>query len=925
MENENMTNVEVDKAIAQPQDTEFGGLKIASTGIFNRYVDIADFAGNLARDLVYKGYFRETGKRKRSLVEGLIMSDEQLQVGALSIGPALSTLFIELDLIDKDNVEEFRRVLLQSAVEDDPQKTKKDKDGEFTLLRAIENSILHLIAECYSKDKDGRTSIVFEASPFYSESDGNDETDTDNVRWNKIEERFYIKNKHKEFEEHVCDVGGYLDTASWVFVVSKLARDFLSRVISMPRDNDDPNSVLLDFDTEWAIPAGLLSADLNIKTTQNIIDALNDLYMASLRFACRCIVYDKDGNYSGWMFTNSRENKPTYTPDLYLSYAASTIYLGLYKEYSRAITNSNSAVIENKNALDELRLLESFMYAAKRVINNDYNTVCKERGLNNDNYFSCFERKNRNIEKLKNYVGALWEKMSGNQPRLDEATKIFNYGIANPDMHRDIVSVYDEVKEFLNYLDDQGRLDLGKKKNGSGMLNSIEFLFYAINGAKPLTRPDKNAYVATAGESNGSYSNTPIYTILKEATVSSARHFWEGNGDNSFKKNMALGPCYSDGSLAVEDSYSRAGHSNVLFNNLFVIGLIINSAYDVDVLKTDVAAYNDMLQAFQITVQDTQRRYNQMSRDHTIYKVNSYMLEFSEQVDVENGKIASKLRRVNITGCYLLPILFKTNGIIEDYLIQYPQIEMVKSFKTIIANRKKKKGSKEYYWVWDKDGYNAISNYYYVDALVTFYRYYNTYEKDFTLSREESNKEIEKLKNEFATSLEELKNQYAEKLRKEKDDLATKLNEEEITPLKEELSRFKGWQSAICDFIVGGIAQSLNKAFSLSPDRWLTTSNDDPFSQPLGRFKNFIESGSNSDLTSLIAWFSKLQLTTLLNSQWTLGLPDALTLDNDTFRKNVVDKITNDQQAVSTLASTISTLASILDLLQKKNDENNNQ
>ena len=322
-----------------------------------------------------------------------------------------------------------------------------------------------------------------------------------------------------------------------------------------------------------------------------------------------------------------------------------------------------------------------------------------------------------------------------------------------------------------------------------------------------------------------------------------------------------------------------------------------NSAYDLEIYKRSEDDYNDMLQAFQIAAQDTQRRYNLMSRNHTVYKVNSFMLEFSEQIDGETGKIASKLRRVNITGCYLLPILFKTNGIIEDYLIQYPQSEMVKSFKTIIANRKRKftkDGKTDYYWVWDKEGYNAISNYYYVDALITFYRYYEKYEMPFMMTPSE----IEEAKNNYLTLSEEKDKNFKVLIQQTEASIRKELEDEQIRPLREELNRFKGWQSSFCDFLVGGIAQSLNKAFSLVPEKWIkdeTNTRD----KPIERFVSFVNEGGDPNLSSLIAWFVKLQLTTLLSKDaLRVRDVDVHTLNQNAFTSKVVDRITDDQKAM---------------------------
>lgn len=876
MENEQVTNI-VTEETAQTdgfnaKDTEFGGLKIAdavdsigATGsIFNKYLDKSILAKSMVSDMARCGYYREKGKG-RNAIEGLKMSDEQPQVGALSIGPALSTLFAELNQIKDD--EAFRLVLNEKPLTD----IKIGNIKDLTVFNIIQNSIMQLLAECYYNRHTATNTdpyvlpdeidaeIIFEATPFYKESD---DAGSDNVKWKKTTEKFDVKTD-TGYETHTCRVGGYLDTASWVFVVAKLARSFLHRAI---------RAGLLDYESTegWKETSELE----NITSTAGVLKVLNDLYLSSLRFACRCIVYNKE-NYVGWTFTYPGISKPEFAPDLYLSYAASTMYLSLYNEYAKPIDDTASS-LKGKNVLDELRLLEQYLDKAKKDEGNLFGKICKEYDISDKktDYFNYFASETRDIGKLQNFVEELWERIV--KPINSTSDEL-------SDMHTEIV-------DFLGYLDKQQRL------NAFGMLNSIEFLYRAVNGNQSLLKGIEDT------TRNATYQSTPVFTILKEASLKAAEHFWGQNEDDRFKKNMALGPCYADGKLAAFDSYDRAGHSNVLFNNLFAIGLIVNSAYDAEILKTNANEYEDMLQAFQIAVQDTQRRYNLMCRSNTEYKVNSYMLEFAEKVDDDSAKIASKLRRVNITGCYLLPILFKTNGIIEDYLVQYPQKEMVKSFKTIIANRKKK-GDNDFYWVWDKEGYNAISNYYYVDALISFYGYYEKYEAPFIKKeKDELDKAIEENRLSLETDRILLKQEYEVQeqiLREEKDT--------QIDGLNTIIKRYEGWQKSICDFIVGGIAKSLNESLlsSLGNTKADWIGNKELGETPSARFVNYyinkknMEKNVAPDFSALLFWFARLQLTSILGTGSKVGIggnPD----DQNNFSR-YIDNLQDDEAAMNAL------------------------
>ncbi|MDE5860307.1 MAG: hypothetical protein K2H23_08020, partial [Oscillospiraceae bacterium] len=294
-------------------------------------------------------------------------------------------------------------------------------------------------------------------------------------------------------------------------------------------------------------------------------------------------------------------------------------------------------------------------------------------------YLGLFKRFNSSddtISKLRGFETEICQKKD-----LDKYK--FYEGIADPVKREETLKWLDRngLKDFEDYL--------RSFANAPSKYEELDLLYNKINRGQPLTYK--------IGREEGAF------TLLKNSSVELAKTLWtEGFGDYKnkipFQVNMAKGHCFEDGSLVDMDIVRKSGHSNAFFNNLFVIGIILNSAYDAELAATNPDEYDKMLNVFQLSIQNTQRCYNEIEGDGLLYKIDSYILDFSDKVDERNEELAKQLRKVNMAVIPLMPLMLKNNNLMSEYLVRYPQKQMTESLKDIIRNKKRKGGVSS--WVW---------------------------------------------------------------------------------------------------------------------------------------------------------------------------------------------------------------------------------
>ncbi len=225
-----------------------------------------------------------------------------------------------------------------------------------------------------------------------------------------------------------------------------------------------------------------------------------------------------------------------------------------------------------------------------------------------------------------------------------------------------------------------------------------------------------------------------------------------------------------------EDIINQSSTNDALFNSVYIINILINGAYD-EMLNDEImavssdgtatveseqklaqaqATYDNFLETIQLAYQRAYRCYNQLKNDDKEHIVEQYVLGFNEKFTLRRDSI-KELRKKRIKVFSLFPLLVKTNSIIGEYLIKYPQYEMIKYLDSVMANRYAKRVVSgtvlEYEWFWEADGYYSASNYYYATSITSFYDYYETYEKRFFEVEKANVKVVEEVKKEYFSEL----------------------------------------------------------------------------------------------------------------------------------------------------------------------------
>lgn len=292
-----------------------------------------------------------------------------------------------------------------------------------------------------------------------------------------------------------------------------------------------------------------------------------------------------------------------------------------------------------------------------------------------------------------------------------------------------------------------------------------------------------------------------------------------------------------------EEDIEKGMSTDALFNTLFIINIFLNSGRDEwkeqtinyftlsdsEKYNKAIENYDDFRDGIQSAYDFVYQVYKKLEKKGVEYKVNEYTLSFDGEENVV------ELRKAHIRVFTLLPIFVKTKTAIGDFMIQYPQYDMFLYLEMILTNRYKDNGS--YRWIWSKDGYSSSDNYYFLNALSSFYSYYKEYEENYSKNanaNEEAKKNIrdeylselrkpdgkiglldEKIKNletKIAEKDNELQQQIAENKNalKQKDEQIAKLNAElKENPLQELLNKL------ITQLITDNIATILKQNMSV--------------------------------------------------------------------------------------------------------------
>lgn len=236
-----------------------------------------------------------------------------------------------------------------------------------------------------------------------------------------------------------------------------------------------------------------------------------------------------------------------------------------------------------------------------------------------------------------------------------------------------------------------------------------------------------------------------------------------------------------------EEDISMATTSDALFNTVYIINIMLDAGLDEDlemekqIAQTDEDAhnaereYNDLFEACQIASQQAFRTYEKLKSKGKEYIVEQFLVGFNEAFTVHRDMV-KELRKLRMRVFTLMPLLIRTNNVISEYLIKYPQVNMKKYLGYILENRYEEKN--KFKWVWENDGFFSCSNYYYISALGEFYNYYETYESKFIGNYTENEANRATIKRDYLRELEAPGGEISDlkKSLKEKEDEVAELN-----------------------------------------------------------------------------------------------------------------------------------------------------
>ena len=222
---------------------------------------------------------------------------------------------------------------------------------------------------------------------------------------------------------------------------------------------------------------------------------------------------------------------------------------------------------------------------------------------------------------------------------------------------------------------------------------------------------------------------------------------------------------------------------NAVINTLFILAIYLNAGIDEDYefmsqyhkLKKDK---NWLYNQLQFSISNIKKIYSVLKIERKQAAIDSFDLQaalMSEEYPSRQDDLVEQLRMgcKNVSVYNLIPLLCNTYKIVFDYIINYPQLEMISNLELIEENLSNKEGE----WLWgDADGFNINNNLYYVVAVENFYEYYTKYEEKITGNQENYRRIAKKAADEVERRLKE-EREKTKRLEDQKQQLEKELRE----------------------------------------------------------------------------------------------------------------------------------------------------
>ncbi len=249
--------------------------------------------------------------------------------------------------------------------------------------------------------------------------------------------------------------------------------------------------------------------------------------------------------------------------------------------------------------------------------------------------------------------------------------------------------------------------------------------------------------------------NLDIISEFRQKTISAGRYFETKLTENGV--NLALDYVGKDLHPVSFEGIVNSQKSNDVINTVLVLSILINAGLDDDYASKGQKNY--LYEQLQFGMNNVKKIYSILKKNSNEDVVNSYRLIFNEKYPKKELPEIQYLRRQcdDIAVCDFVPVFCNTYSTVSQYLIQYPQREMIDNLAMVMENRMLDR------WLWSKEGYNVNNNLYYIFALENFYDYYNTYELPLSSRGIRYNvkaKQAESDKVQLAELYNDLKSQY---------------------------------------------------------------------------------------------------------------------------------------------------------------------
>lgn len=450
--------------------------------------------------------------------------------------------------------------------------------------------------------------------------------------------------------------------------------------------------------------------------------------------------------------------------------------LQTFMEIRELIHTTNESNIEEDIAslrtinIEGVGGLEEVLIAITKCVKICFNTLSDLAILNNvpsDQLDIKYETSDGEVTIAdRRYKGWNYSNLLDNNTAIKfEPSLYFTYtvSIAYMSVYENIIAVLDYHRE-VNAINE--RYDELEK---NGLLHENEEGYVSRNDALDSIRKSDN--IVKFNRDDEFYLEVEKeYNRFKKIMKSSGYYIYE-KIKNIKIKNEFIGLDYNG--IDLQD-IKGSTTNNAIFNTLFAIVILISSG-----VADDFAAYQPEKRYFellQIAMENVYDSFCELEQSKKLYIVEQYILNFNETIPDSLADEANLLRKQRIQVLSLVPLMVRTYNLVSQYLIQYPQKQMVNYLELIMQYRHMNRNDK-YEWCWDKDNYDININTLFICSLFDFYEYYEKYEKPYT----ETEEAITNEKNKTLKAIKDAEKENEKKLKvlsDEKQALENKMQEE---------------------------------------------------------------------------------------------------------------------------------------------------